>query len=94
MDRYINPFKNLKLDKEEKEIERAIENNEFVEDKDFAKKKKLYAKYARETLEKKANINIRLSRRTLQKLKAKAAEQGIGYQTLASSILHRYTFAS
>jgi predicted DNA binding CopG/RHH family protein len=35
------------------------------------------------------NINIRISERDLYKLKAKAIEEGIPYQTLASSILHK-----
>lgn len=37
------------------------------------------------------NINIRLSERDLFKLKAKAIEEGLPYQTLASSILHKAT---
>ena len=86
-----NPFKDLKLDKEEKAIVRAIENNEFVEVKDFDKKKKLYKKYATYTLTKLKNINIRISIKDLQKLKVKAVENGLPYQTLASTILHHYS---
>jgi predicted DNA binding CopG/RHH family protein len=44
---------------------------------------------AKHTLNKTRNINIRLSERDLYKLKAKAIEEGIPYQTLASSILHK-----
>lgn len=44
---------------------------------------------ARNTLNKTRNINIRLSERDLHRLKAKAIEEGIPYQTLASSILHK-----
>lgn len=36
------------------------------------------------------NINIRLQPTTVEKLKESAARQGLPYQTLASSILHRY----
>jgi len=35
------------------------------------------------------NINIRVSERVVHKLKAKAAREGIPYQTLAASILHK-----
>ena len=92
MNRQINnPFKNLKLDKEEKEIVKAIENNEFVEEKDLNKKKRLYKSYASFTLNKLKNINIRMSFKDLQKLKIKATENGLPYQTLASTILHHYS---
>lgn len=85
--------KNMKyyeLTKEEKQIVEDFEKGEFVRIKDFAKKKKLYEKYARNTLNKTRNINIRLSERVLAKLKAKASEEGIPYQTLASSVLHKF----
>jgi predicted DNA binding CopG/RHH family protein len=36
------------------------------------------------------NINIRLQPTTLEKLRESAARLGMPYQTLASSILHRY----
>ena len=45
---------------------------------------------ARNTLNKTKNINIRLSEKDLHKLKVKAAEDGIPYQTLAGSVLHRF----
>jgi len=47
-------------------------------------------KFARSSLNRTRNINIRLSERDLQKVKAKAAEKGIPYQTLVTSIIHRY----
>lgn len=55
-----------------------------------------YSDMANETLKlmkpmkKDANMNIRLSEKTMQGLKAKAAHLGIPYQTLAGSILHQY----
>lgn len=41
-------------------------------------------------LKKNKNINIRLQEATLNKLKAKAAEEGLPYQTLIGSVLHKY----
>jgi len=52
--------------------------------------KKELIRSARFTLNKTRNINLRLTEKTLLKLKAKAIEEGIPYQTLASSILHKY----
>ncbi len=86
-----NPFRDLKLDKEEKEIEKAIENNELRQVKDLSRKKRLYKNYARYTLNKLRNINIRISLKDLQKLKVKATENGLPYQTLASTVLHHYS---
>ena len=46
---------------------------------------------ARNSLNKTKNINIRLTARDLMLLKRKAAEEGLPYQTLAASILHKYS---
>ena len=35
-------------------------------------------------------MNIRISERDLKDLKARAAEEGVPYQTLVSSVLHDY----
>lgn len=44
------------------------------------------ARYAR----KDARINIRLSSADLEMLKRRAAEEGLPYQSLIASILHKY----
>lgn len=84
-------MKYFELDKEEQEILDAYERGEFKSVKNFAKRKKLLEEYARNTLNKTRNINIRLTERDLYKLKAKAAQEGIPYQTLAASLIHRST---
>lgn len=83
-----------KLDKEERELLRAVERGEFRSIPDLEKKKKLYQEYARATLDKKRNINIRVSERDLLKLKSRAAEKGLPYQTLVTSVLHQYSSGS
>lgn len=82
-------MKYYELTKEEQEILDAVEKGEFVavENQEKAKREAILA--ARNTLNKIKNINIRLSLRDLQKLKARAVEEGLPYQTLASSILHK-----
>jgi len=82
-------MKYYELTKEEQEILDAVESEKFKSVPDLAKQKKLMRQYAKNTLNKTRNINIRLSEHDLLKLKAKAAHEGIPYQTLASSILHR-----
>ncbi len=83
-------MKHVVLTDEENELLEAIERGEFVSVKNLAQAKKDVIAAAKNTLQKTKNINIRLSEKTLQKLKSKAAEEGLPYQTLASSILHRY----
>lgn len=84
-------MKDYDLDKEEQEILDAFESGEFTSVPNFAKRKKELEQAAKATLNKTRNINIRLSERDLYRLKAKAIEEGIPYQTLASSILHKST---
>jgi len=76
---------------EEKQILDDFERGEFKRIPDFVRQKKLYQKYAKNTLNKTKNINIRLSEKDVQKLKSRAVKEGMPYQTLASSILHRFT---
>lgn len=82
-------MKLYQLDSEEEEILKAFEEGKLVRVKNFDEEKKLLQEAARSTLNKTRNINIRLSEKDLHKLKAKAAREGIPYQTLASSILHK-----
>jgi predicted DNA binding CopG/RHH family protein len=77
--------------KELDEIEVALETGTLESIADFEEEKKRLQQIARNTLNKTRNINIRLSERDLYKLKAKAIEEGMPYQTLASSILHKAT---
>jgi len=83
--------KYFELDKEEKELLAELERGEWVPVKDQAKARREAMQIARNTLAKTRNINIRLSERDLFKLKAKAIREGIPYQTLAASLIHRST---
>ncbi len=47
-------------------------------------------KAASETALKDYRINVRISKRDVEALKTKALEEGIPYQTLVTSILHKY----
>lgn len=88
--------KNMKyyeLEKEEKAILHDYESGKMKRVKNFAKEKTRYEQYARAALQKNKNINIRLSEHDLFKLKAKALEEGLPYQTYISSILHKYLAA-
>jgi len=79
-----------KYDDEEKAIVDAYEHGslKFAENEQALREKHLEA--AEATFRKDARINIRLSSRDLRSLQAKALSEGIPYQTLVASILHKY----
>lgn len=79
------------LSDEERAEYNAIEGDKYVSVAKLKEEKVKALSAAKATLNKTRNINIRLSERDLYKLKAKAIEEGIPYQTLASSILHKST---
>lgn len=83
-------MKNLKFDQEEQEILKAFQRDELTEINSEEEIKKL-KEAAVSTVLKNKNINIRISSRDLLKLKAKALERGLPYQTLVSSLIHQYT---
>ncbi|MBI3559078.1 BrnA antitoxin family protein [Candidatus Gottesmanbacteria bacterium] len=78
------------LTDEEKELLEAVESGKAKRVKNYAQVKKAIMAAARNTLNKTKNINIRLSEGVLSKLKAKAVEEGIPYQTLVSSVLYKF----
>jgi predicted DNA binding CopG/RHH family protein len=79
-----------KLSKEEKEILTSFENEEWKSVKDIEFRKSELKQYAHATLKKDKRVNIRISQRDLKELQRKAVQEGLPYQTLISSILHKY----
>lgn len=78
------------LDDEEKALMEAIEKGQTSK----AKTEKELLEQAREAakkfIEKNKYVNLRLTESDVSKIKTKAAERGIAYQTLMASILHQY----
>jgi len=79
-----------KNDDSEEDILRSYEQDEWRSVEEFKKLKEEYEAYARNTSNKNKRINIRISESDLNRLKAKSLEEGIPYQTLVSSLIHRY----
>ncbi|MDT8398818.1 MAG: hypothetical protein RQ899_09405 [Pseudomonadales bacterium] len=79
-----------KLNQEEREILSAFEAGKLKRSKGSEKIKKQHEAYADAMFKKDARINIRLSSNDLRRLQKKALAEGILYQTLVSSILHKY----
>ncbi len=81
----------IKLDEEEKALLESVEAGEWESIPDLEKEILRSKQYARATFRKDKRLNIRISKHDLDALKVKALEQGMPYQTLVSSILHKYT---
>ena len=79
-----------KLDSEEKEILDDYENDEYVEISGMEKEIEKHTEYAKATFLKNKRINIRISQRDLEYIQRRALEEGLPYQTLIASLIHRY----
>lgn len=84
-------MKNYKLDPEEKQILKDYDDGKYVSVDNLGEEMKKAKQAAINTLQKTKNINIRLPLRDIYKLKAKAAENNLPYQTLISMLLRQYT---
>ena len=78
------------LDNDEQDILESFERGEWKSVQNVKSEIMKHQQYARKTLKKDKRVNIRISSKVLEEIQALAAENGIPYQTLMSSILHRY----
>jgi len=83
-------MKKLYLDDEERDIIESVERGEWKSVKNLENEIKKHQQYARNTLRKDKRVNIRISSRDLEAIQSKAVEDGIPYQTLMGSVLHRF----
>ena len=80
----------IRLDKEEKELLESYARGEWKSVRNLKEEIEKHRGYARQTLKKDKRVNIRISSMVLDELQTRAVEDGIPYQTLISSILHRF----
>ncbi|MBU1195497.1 MAG: antitoxin [Proteobacteria bacterium] len=78
------------IDQEEKDLMDSIERDEWQPVKNFDQERNKVIEAARNTLKKDKRINLRLSQKDYHRIQIKAIEEGIPYQTLISSIVHKY----
>ena len=81
-------------DAEEKKLIADYERGEFKPVKRQKAAKKAAVEAARRYLRKDARINIRLASADLEMLKRRATQEGLPYQSLISSVLHKYVAGS
>jgi predicted DNA binding CopG/RHH family protein len=78
------------IDQEEKDLMSSIENDEWQPIKNIDQEKEKAVAAARNTLKKDKRINLRLTHKDYHQIQIKAIEEGIPYQTLISSLVHKY----
>lgn len=74
----------------EKELLDALNKGQLKRVPNAEKEMKRYQKYASDYCRKTDRITIRISPEDKESLKERAREEGIPYQTLLSSIIHKY----
>ena len=80
----------MKLDKSEKELRDSVERGEWKSSTKTKKDTRRFQEYAKAMFKKDRRINIRISSRDLEAIQKRALEEGLPYQTLISSLLHKY----
>ena len=80
---------NNQLDNEERDILESYENGEWVSVFKPSDAEK-YKTAAKNTFKKDKRVNIRISELDLELIQERALIEGLPYQTLMSSILHKY----
>ena len=85
-------FDETPLDDYEKELKEFLEKGEFVSDPNFKENKKMFEEAAKNfiELEESKSITVRVKRKDLAKLKARAARNNIPYQTLINLLISQY----
>jgi hypothetical protein len=79
-----------KLDRYEREILGAYEKGTLVSVRPTKAQLAAFRDAARATFVKSRRVNIRLSAADLMDIQARAYEEGVPYQTLIASVLHKY----
>ena len=78
-------------DEDERDLIESSERGEWVSVGNIEERRALWQEVAKAALDgKRQRISISIPERDLAKLKTRAAEEGMPYQTLINSILHKY----
>ena len=79
-----------KLSREERALATSVERGDWRTVSGLKAEQSRYQRYAKATFKKDRRVNIRISERDLEALQKRALEEGIPYQTLIASLLHKY----
>ena len=80
----------IKLDADEKALLDSVEGGEWTSAAGRKRERARYSRYAKATFRKDRRLNIRLWSNDLEAIQKRALAEGLPYQTLVSSVLHKY----
>ena len=80
----------MKSESSEKDILESVERGEWKSVGAGKRERTRYARYAKATFRKDRRLNIRLSSKDLEAIQKRALAEGLPYQTLIASLLHKY----
>ncbi|MEO7134356.1 MAG: antitoxin [Vicinamibacterales bacterium] len=80
----------MKLDASEKDILESVERGDWNSVGGAKRERTRYARSAKATFRKDRRLNIRLSSKDLEAIQKRALAEGLPYQTLIASLLHKY----
>ncbi len=79
-----------KVDRKEKDLLESVDRGEWKSVRGLRGERKRFQRYAATTFRKDRRVNIRLSSKDLEAIQKRALEEGLPYQTLIASLLHKY----
>jgi predicted DNA binding CopG/RHH family protein/uncharacterized DUF497 family protein len=80
----------MKIDADEKELLESVEKGEWKSAGGGKRERARFSRYAKATFRKDRRLNIRLSSKDLEAIQKRALAEGLPYQTLIASLLHKY----
>ena len=80
----------MKIDAGEKELLESVEQGEWKSAGGGKRERARFSRYAKATFKKDRRLNIRLSSKDLEAIQERALPEGLPYQTLIASLLHKY----
>lgn len=80
----------MKIEADEKRLHQAVERGELKSAGVARRERTRYARGAKATFRKDQRLNIRLSSKDLEAIQKRALVDGLSYQALISSLLHKY----
>jgi len=79
-----------KLDRYEREVVAGYEKEDPMSVPNLKREMARYREYAKATFQKNRRVNIRISEKDLDGIQRRAVAEGLPYQTLMSSVLHKF----
>ena len=80
----------IKLNQYERDILESYDNDEWIEIPGAKKDNKKQIEYIRTNIRKDKKVYIKISQKDLDSIQRKAIEEGVPYQALISSLVHKF----